>query len=443
MPVSVAELERAVESRREAKMDSRARKRARRPWQSQALLFAESFAATEAAMFSAVRAVTADPMPLATARFDRVLADGATRAIADLPPASIGAKVDPVREILAAEAGIRKVAELATGRDLVRAAEQATVSILRDEAMASTALVAHGKAAATLDWELSTAAGMTLLEPMRAAAQFTVSGGALLGGARDWPAVLGPELSGFGDQFWEAVAPPPVPSWLAPGSADADLFLLLPGESEPEEQLAALERMVDRVQWVPRGAAWSALCARAQEEETSPAEIKRRELRAAVLLVLGAVEKPQYHRFGSQWIVGASGRKELVRPYYDFDLDLLWEWFLDEVPKAAEAALLERPYPATGDPLEPNRDRSGRVISIESDRLVDPAGDPLLLLLDWERQSHDAARLRAALQLATPRQLELLTLIHDGDSPTEAGRRLGMAPGTVRTQLYRLRQKVV
>lgn len=258
-----------------------------------------------------------------------------------------------------------------------------------------------------------------------------------------WSMALGPNLDLLTIPQWNAVVEvPPIP-WLAPGTPDADLHLLLHDEGEPEERLAALERMVDRVPWAPRGAAKRALWARSRHEEVSPVEIKRRELRAAVFLVLGDVEAPQYHRFGTRWLVGQDGRRHLVRPYHDLDLDLLWEWFFDEVVKAAEAALLERPYPATGDPLEPDKDAPGRIVAIDGNRVIDPAGDPLLLLLEHERQSEDAARLLGALRAASPRQRELLALIGAGDSPTEAGRRLGMAPGTARAQLHRLRQKLV
>ncbi len=254
---------------------------------------------------------------------------------------------------------------------------------------------------------------------------------------------LGPTLDLLTIPHWNAVIEvPPIP-WLAPGTPDADLHLLLHDEGEPEERLAALERMVDRVRWAPRSGVKRALWARARHDEVSPAEIKRRELRAAVFLVLGDVEAPQYHRFGTRWLVGQDGRRHLVRPYHDLDLDLFWEWFFDEVVKAAEAALLERPYPATGDRLEPNKDAAGRIVAIEGSRVIDPAGDPLLLLLEREQQSEDAARLLGALQAASPRQRELLALIGAGDSPTEAGRRLGMAPGTARAQLHRLRQKLM
>lgn len=259
---------------------------------------------------------------------------------------------------------------------------------------------------------------------------------------RSW--AFGSDVAILAMPRWDPVVELPSIPWLRPGTPDADLFLLLRGDGEPEEQLAALERMVDRVRWAPHGAARAALAARARDEQASPAEIKRRELRAAVVLVVGAVEEPQYHRFGNRWLVGPDGRKDLVRPYHDLDLDLLWEWFLDEVPKAAEAALLDRPYPATGDPWE-----RGLVAPVDpSDGGIgDPLGaaeaDPLHLLLERERRSDDAKRLLALVEQASPRQRELLALLWEGFEVPEAARRLGMAPATARQQLLRLRRKAM
>ena len=116
---------------------------------------------------------------------------------------------------------------------------------------------------------------------------------------------------------------------------------------------------------------------------------------------------------------------------------------MDEVAKAAEAALLERPYPATGDPLEPNKDDSDRVVPIEGDLLVAPEADPLHLLLEREQRSDDTKRLLALLEHASPRQRELLVLLWEGLNVPEAARRLRMDPATARQQLLRLRRKAV
>ena len=235
----------------------------------------------------------------------------------------------------------------------------------------------------------------------------------------------------------------PTPPWLEPGTPDGDLFLLLAGNAEPAAVLAALDRMADRVPWAARGAARDALWARAREEKTPPAKVKHRELRAAVVLVLGAAARPQYHRFGRQWHVGADRRKALLVPQ-DLHLDGLWEWFLDEVPKAAEAALLDRPYPATGDVFDRDpRNGDRRILPLGSNLRADPTEDPLHALLEREQRGEDVARLLGALEVASPRQRELLALIGAGLSAAEAGRRLGMSPETARQHLHRLRQKAV
>lgn len=451
MPVRVADLIRSIEA--DAEVGARAgaaparRRRAHLAWLDPGRLLAEWTAMAVADAVSAARPSAFSLAADATAEVSSLAVAGNEIALAadSLKSASV---------VLEVAAAWRTGPELAAASplDLDRASRAALAA-----GSADLILAAAGPTAATVaGWDPGLAhwappvpslgsVAIARVGSAERAAEAVLAADLLAAsiGTLDWSAGLGPDLAVVAMPRWDPVLElPPLP-WLAPGTRDADLFLLLRGDGEPEEPLAALERMVDRVPWAPRGAARDALYARARDEEASPAEIKRRELRAAVVLVLGAAETPQYHRFGTRWLVGRDGRKDLVRPYHDLDLDLLWEWFCDEVPKAAEAALLERPYPATGDPLEPDKDDPGRVVPIENLALVDPAGDPLLLLLERERRSGDAARLLTALRLASPRQRELLSLIRAGDSPTEAGRRLGMAPGTARAQLYRLRQKLV
>jgi DNA-binding CsgD family transcriptional regulator len=231
-----------------------------------------------------------------------------------------------------------------------------------------------------------------------------------------------------------------------PGSLYADFELLDDREADPDDRLAAVRRMADRMKWYPRKqAVRRALADQAAAEETSVAQIRHRELCAAVLLVLDQQHRPQTHRVGKDWITGDDGRKAAVA-LIQLSMDLFWTWLYREVPKAAEASLLGLPYPpANNDPMDLVKDGVRLCLSLEagSHEPAVPDGDPLVALLEAERRAEHWARLLPALQVATPRQIQLLGLLGSGLSEAEAARRLKIKPGTARSQLGRLRRRVM
>jgi DNA-binding CsgD family transcriptional regulator len=231
-----------------------------------------------------------------------------------------------------------------------------------------------------------------------------------------------------------------------PGSFYADFDLLEDTSAKPEERLAAVQRMADRIEWYPRKrAVQRALAQQATAEQTSVAQICHRELCAAVLLVLDDKDYPKTHRFGKDWVTGEDGRKVAVAPT-ELPMDFFWDWFFTEVPKAAEASILGRPYPpVTGDAMVRAKDGVPLCQSLNVGRHdpTDADGDPLLALLETERRAEEHSRLLAALQVASPRQRQLLALLAAGFTEAEAARRLGIKPATARAQLARLRRKVV
>jgi hypothetical protein len=210
----------------------------------------------------------------------------------------------------------------------------------------------------------------------------------------------------------------------APGTPLGDLHLLLAAAGDGAAALAALERTVDRIPWRPRRpAVRRALAARAAAAGGVDG-VKRRELRAAVYLVLAERRRPQAHRFGRSWLTDGAGRvvpavPEALAPA------LYWRWFGDEVRKAAEASLLGEPYPvlsplATADAApeaaggaERGALARGGTAPQRGNRLVyfggggldgcaDPAPAPLDVLLRREQRREAAAAWRAALAGLSP-----------------------------------------
>jgi hypothetical protein len=257
----------------------------------------------------------------------------------------------------------------------------------------------------------------------------------------------------------------------APGTAIGDLYVLLSPGSNDEAKLAALERTVDRIRWVPRDARVRHTLATLATRGAAMEVVKRQELRAAVYLVLAERRRPQAHRFGRAWLTGRDGRQVPAVPE-DLPLPLFWRWFADEVRKAAEASLRGESYPpATSEtpatsampgpsaaPAHPGgapRRATRRVISLGGaalEGLPDPAPEPLQLLIAAEEQREAAECWRAALRVATPRQRELLQTLTrlvrtrppEAPPPTlaDAARHLGLAPSTARVQWKRLLQRL-
>jgi hypothetical protein len=233
----------------------------------------------------------------------------------------------------------------------------------------------------------------------------------------------------------------PVRPGRSPSAATAmgDLRVLLDGAAGPTERLAALDRTVDRIVWLPRSPqVREALRWRAREDACDLAAVKQRELRAAVYLVLAERGRPQTHRFGARWLTDGRGRTLEAVPA-ELPDELFWRWFADEVRKAAEAALLGRPYPPV-----PGETRS-RFVGLDAlEELAGPGPDPLAWLVEREERGEVSARWRELLGSATPGQRALLRAMAQepsrGGSVTaaDAARRLGLAPSTARVQWKRL-----
>jgi DNA-binding CsgD family transcriptional regulator len=241
-----------------------------------------------------------------------------------------------------------------------------------------------------------------------------------------------------------------------PGTLHGDLLVLLVPAADPLLMEEAVRDPAKRIPWRIRNPqVRQAIVTRAREEQTSVPSIMHRELWAAVLLVLETRDVPQTLRFGHNWVTDDDGCKTALPPH-ELATRWFWQWLCNKAIAMAEAAVLERPFPASQDVLDRSRrnGQPGSVISLDAERertdgaealdllLVDES-DPLTTLIGKHEQDEDAARLRAVLEVASPRQRELLALIGAGLSEAAAARQLGMATATARVQLHRLRQKVM
>jgi DNA-binding CsgD family transcriptional regulator len=239
-----------------------------------------------------------------------------------------------------------------------------------------------------------------------------------------------------------------------PGTVQGDLRLVFRWNIDEERRAQAIARIVGHIRWVPRGLLlWRALRQRAERERISVEELKHRELCAALLLVLATDDQAQRIRIGRQWFTDENGHIEPVVPL-DLDFDQYWQWLRNKAIATAEDSILD--CPARGpwrarDVLDPpsSPNQPSPIVRIDAgpDRwnqndLADPADvDPLLWLLAHEQQVERAALLRSLVQIATPRQRQLLALLHEGLNTADAARLLGIEPETARTQLKRLRDK--
>jgi DNA-binding CsgD family transcriptional regulator len=210
-------------------------------------------------------------------------------------------------------------------------------------------------------------------------------------------------------------------------------------EADPVDREAALHRMADRIPWSPRRnpRVWPKLIARAKQDDVRVAAVAHSELCAGLLLALGDTDRPQTHRFGREWLKSEDGKRATVAPD-DLTMDYFWDWLFDEAINRAEAALLDEPYP------RPSSDAMERGARDESEvdilTLRDDRADPLLLLLEDEERREDAKRLLSVLERATGQQRQLLALIAQGRSLSEAAKDLGIKPATARVQMHRLRR---
>lgn len=170
---------------------------------------------------------------------------------------------------------------------------------------------------------------------------------------------------------------------------------------------------------------------------TSEERVRDDVLIEAVSLVLGQWNRKQRYRFG------ARGKTVTIIPRELRWLDC-WDWFNAEVQKAARAILLEKPYPSPRitegriirEPFEAGKvqpHRHTQVTEMPGAEMLDPAE----VYLSSEIEN---AALRAMLEHATPRALELLALLDEGYTQADAADALGVTHSTVRVMLHKLRR---
>jgi hypothetical protein len=194
-----------------------------------------------------------------------------------------------------------------------------------------------------------------------------------------------------------------------------------------------------KVQGKERAAINSALAERAILGNVSREQAKRDALTTAVALVLGEADKPRHYMIGrGVWLKDANGQKASFAPG-DIPLrmfDLFCRWLHSQAIRAAEAILLDRPYPAgtEGEPLD-------ELAPLIADRVPAPDdADPAYLIVERDQQAEDVARLAPVLDAATPRQRELLSLLEEGNSLADAARVMGIEPSTARVLLHKVRR---
>jgi hypothetical protein len=200
--------------------------------------------------------------------------------------------------------------------------------------------------------------------------------------------------------------------------------------------LADVDRIVESIAWNPRNPlVRRAIEERARTDGCTVAEVRRRELRAALYLALAERGRAQTHRFGRRWLTDEAGRAAAAIPE-QLPLELFERWLADEARKAAEASLLGHAYPGRRHtPVERIDDR---------DDLPGGDPDPLFVLVAREERAEADRRWRQVVDAATPRQRQLLRTMAEqvasglDPSPTAAAPRLGMAESTARVQWKRL-----
>lgn len=228
-----------------------------------------------------------------------------------------------------------------------------------------------------------------------------------------------------------------------------DLQVLGSPGGDDAASLAALERVVRRISWIPRDPrVRRALAARAAADGRGREAARTAELRAAVYLVLAERGRPQAHRFGHRWPTDRDGRSIEIVPER-LPSALFWRWFVDEVRKAAEASVLGLSYPTSrSESALSATDRRAAFEESDLDRYPGTVPDPLFVLLDREHRGEIAQRWQGVLDRATPGQRELLrALVAEREqSPTatlaDAARRVNLAPSTARVHWKRLLQRL-
>lgn len=225
------------------------------------------------------------------------------------------------------------------------------------------------------------------------------------------------------------------------GTFWGDFLTVYQGGPKLELALASLTAELFDSWRVEDPAVVRALAARARDEDRSRRSVKQEVLMVGLFLAMAEGMRHQRMRFGRRWLVGDTGRPALKRPLdlsgYGFE-----RWLRKEAINAAEAHLLDQPYPTAGaDALDlaclvPD----GPSFALDTAVATPIEEDPLAAILAQESASEAGRQLAEVLGVASPRQQQLARLICGGLNLKEAARTLGIAPATARVQWHRLRK---
>jgi hypothetical protein len=199
----------------------------------------------------------------------------------------------------------------------------------------------------------------------------------------------------------------------------------------------------------------------AEETGERPVDfLHKRVLPAAVLLVLDAVSTPQRIQLGRRRLKDDLGRW-LPRPPVHLLLHQFARFFRQQLHRAAEAILLDEPYPREhpdflDDAVVRTALREKDVTAASKDSAAEERRMSLAHAIRerYQRDGRDPFLFptpAAALEMkslittfdaaASPQERTLLRLLCDGASPAEARLEMGISQNNCRQILYRLRQK--
>ncbi len=219
-------------------------------------------------------------------------------------------------------------------------------------------------------------------------------------------------------------------SQFGPGTLFGDLFAAREGDVEASWRLAG--RLMK--QWKPKEEANRILTEQAIDQGSTRARQKQATLQRAVIHVTQYATKEVSVQVGRATIRNEDGTVWTVTPE-DTPLDWYWRWVQNEVPRAAEAELLGKPYPASH---ERPRDafRFAKCLDEESECADDTAINVL------EEQIDAIAKIQEILAQATDKQRALCEALRSVGSIAEAERLIGVNEGSGRQALFRLRKQV-
>lgn len=210
------------------------------------------------------------------------------------------------------------------------------------------------------------------------------------------------------------------------------------------ERLVAVDRLVDQMhRGVRRPQAARVLREVAAAREIPSSRLVRTEFfPEAALLAIREAGTPQRMRLGQQWITNAQGKVRIEAPVKALSSATFARWWFAQVYAAANAIVLGEAYPrlvsqtarvALYDPQDLEA-----LVQQESPSAQESA---MLATLLHDEDPEPAAQLQAVLDIASPRERELLTLLAQGRSRNEAAHAMSISRSTVDVLMHRIRKK--